>query len=88
MPKLHDQHATQLLITCLLTSYKLTYLHAGKRGEVRHGHEYEGAGDLRDGALCSRRLRIDQGGAVTGGREAGVNTALARVFPKARVAWL
>ena len=77
MPKLHDQHATQLLITYSLTSYKLTYLHAGKRGEVRHGHEYERTGDLRDGARCSRWLRIDQEGVVTGGRPAGANTALA-----------
>eukprot|EP00964_Phaeocystis_antarctica_P139959 scaffold104746_cov70-Phaeocystis_antarctica.AAC.2 len=49
-----------------------------ERGGVRHGHEYDAAGDLRDGPFCTRRrLQIDQGGAVEGGRAAGANNALA-----------
>ena len=74
--------ALQLLLTYLRAG---TLYHAGKRGGLRHGHEYKGAGDLRDGALCSRRLRIDQGGAVEGGRAAGANTAL---WLLSRGAWL
>eukprot|EP00964_Phaeocystis_antarctica_P039791 scaffold22755_cov59-Phaeocystis_antarctica.AAC.1 len=50
--------------------------HAGKRSGVRHGHEYEGAGELQDGARDPCFLGRDQGGAVEGGRAAGVNTTL------------
>ena len=69
-----------LLTQCTKSSYVLNEFNvltrAGKRGGVRHGHEYQGAGDLRDGPRCTQPLQIDQRGAVTGGRAAGANTTL------------